>query len=190
MRRVLLPAGVLAVALLGCTRAPAGASSDASTSAFPETTASSPAADSASAPPDTVAPPLPTIPTTRVFPGAPSVTPLPPPGAHVAGNSCTPGRDSLACTNDGNEVLTCAGGQWRMLQACHGPGKCVGLGSSLECDTGAPQPGDSCAPATSQPHCRSAHEAIACVGGKWMVSPCAEGKLCSPGAGKGHAGCK
>jgi len=136
------------------------------------------------------APDVPPTPT-RVFPGAPSATPPPPPpGAHVPGNGCSPGRDSIACTPDGLEVLTCASGQWRMLQSCRGPGHCAGVGSALTCDTGMPQPGDSCVPATSDTRCRNAHEAIACQGGKWMVSPCGAGQLCTPGVGKGHAGCK
>ena len=113
---------------------------------------------------------------------------MPAPGAPVVGNSCSPGRDSITCAPDGLEVLTCASGQWRMLQPCRGPGRCVGTGSALVCDTGIPQPGDSCVQATAEPRCRNAHEAIACQGGKWMVSPCAQG--CGPGAGKDHAGCK
>jgi len=124
--------------------------------------------------------------------GVPSVTagsPLPA-GAHVVGNACSAGRDSIACTPDGLEVLTCASGQWRLLQSCRGPGHCAGAGSALTCDTGMPQPGDSCVPATSEPRCRNAHEAIACQGDKWMLSPCGAGQACTSGTGKGHAGCK
>jgi hypothetical protein len=180
MRRVLVPAGVLGIALLGCTREHATTSDDAS-----------PSASAFAEPVPDEAPSI--VPSTRVFPGGPPTTtasPQPPPGARVVGNSCSPGKDSIACTPDGLEVLTCASGQWRMLQSCRGPGHCAGAGSALTCDTGMPQPGDSCVPSTSETRCRNAHEAIACQGGKWMVSPCGAGTLCTPGAGKGHAGCK
>jgi hypothetical protein len=177
MRRALVPA-IVGLALLACTRVHAG-SDDA---APPDASA-----------PDAAPAALPDIiPSTRVFPGAPpaGTSPPLPPGVHVVGNGCSPGKDSIACTPDGLEVLTCASGQWRMLQTCRGPGHCTGVGSALTCDTGLPQPGDSCVPSSSEPRCRNAHEAIACQGGKWMVSPCGAGQLCTPGAGKGHAGCK
>jgi len=178
MRRVLV-AAVLGIALPACTR-------EHSTPA-----ASDDAATSASSPEETVPAAVPVVPSTRTFPGGPSPIPsAPAPGAHVVGNACSPGRDSIACTPDGLEVLTCASGQWRMLQSCRGPGHCGGVGSALTCDTGMPQPGDSCIPASSDTRCRSAHEAIACQSGKWMVSPCGAGQLCTPGVGKGHAGCK
>jgi hypothetical protein len=180
MRRVLVPAGVLGIALLGCTREHANPADDASASAPPAV--------------DTVPGEVPNIvPSTRVFPGGPpsaAASPPPAPGAHVVGNSCSPGKDSIACTPDALEVLTCASGQWRMLQTCRGPAHCAGVGSALTCDTGMPQPGDSCVPSASETRCRNAHQALACLGGKWMVSPCAAGTLCAPGGGKGQAGCK
>ena len=181
MLRVLAVMPVLGIALLACTR---------------DHVTSDDAASSASSTAEAVPAAVPAVPiaSTRVFPGAPPApsgsAPPPAPGARVAGNSCSPGQDSIACTPDGLEVLTCASGQWRMLQTCHGPGHCLGVGSALTCDTGMPQPGDPCAPATAEPKCRNAHEAIVCQGGNWMVSPCRAGALCTPGAGKGHAGCK
>ena len=184
LRPVLVMAAVLGIPPLACSR-PHAAPEEAAP------TASATAEDVPAAVPPPSAP-LP-IPSTRVFPGAPpgfGGPPKPEPGARVAGNNCTPGQDSIACTPDGLEALTCAGGQWRMLQSCHGPAHCAGIGSSLTCDTGMPQPGDPCARATAETRCRSAREAIVCQGGSWMVSPCRAGTLCTPGGGKGQAGCK
>jgi len=176
MRRVLVLAGVLGIALPACTR---------------ERATPDDAAPSGSSSPETLTE-VPSFPSGRVLPGSPSASarPAPAPGDKVVGNGCNPGRDSIACTPDGLDALTCASGQWRLLESCRGPGRCAGVGSALTCDTGTPQPGDSCVPATSQPRCRSAHQAIACQGGTWIVSPCAAGSMCSPGVGKGHAGCK
>jgi len=179
MGRLLAPAVALAMGLLGCTRPP-GSTGDAPP-------ASSASADLSAAVPDL--PPSAPPALTRVLPDSPAA-PRPAPGALVVGNGCSPGRDSIACTSDGLGVLTCASGQWRMLESCRGPGKCVGVGSALTCDTGSPQPGDACVPSKSETHCRSATEAISCVNGKWMVSPCGAGTLCSLGSAKGHAGCK
>jgi hypothetical protein len=192
MRGIHVLAGVVGVAALGatpaCTRDHATAN-DASSSA--------PAAESDPAEPVASTPAFvpPSIASTRVFLGGPAASApasptSPPAGAVVAGNACSPGRDSIACTADGIAVLTCASGQWRLLQSCKGPGRCAGVGSGLTCDTGMPEPGDPCVAATSEPRCRNSHEALACQGGAWMVTPCAQGHLCSPGGPKGHAGCK
>jgi hypothetical protein len=123
-------------------------------------------------------------------PSPPMAASSPSPGAGLLGGPCTPGRDSIACAADGVTVSTCAGGIWRLLELCRGPGHCRGIGSALTCDTGLPQPGDACVASTSDSQCRNAHEAIRCRGGRWMLSPCDPGKLCFRANGKGQAGCK
>ncbi|MGD0526551.1 MAG: hypothetical protein ABSE49_15490 [Polyangiaceae bacterium] len=188
MRRLHFAAGVTGVvvaALMACTRdrASSDAADAGSASSATSDTAAGAALDVPSVGPST--------PRARVFPDSPPPkAPPPAPGTPVVGNSCSPGRDSIACTADALTALTCAGGQWRMLEPCRGPGHCAGVGAALTCDTGLPQPGDACVPAKSEPQCRSANEAITCLGGKWLVSPCAAGTLCTPGGPRGHAGCK
>jgi hypothetical protein len=181
-------AGVLGMALMvctsGCTRDRAADAADAASSSDPSPATASTVSAALEVP--STAPPEPP---SRVLPDSPAST-RPAPGTAAIGNPCSPGRDSIACTADALAALTCAGGQWRMLEPCRGPGHCLGVGSALTCDTGLPQPGDACVPAKSEPHCRSANEAITCMGGKWMVSPCAAGTLCTPGGARGHAGCK
>src|SRR5271166_3106042 len=113
MRRVLV-AAALAVAFLACSR-DHGTVEDAAPSASSSSTPSSSA-------PEGVPSQVPTTAPTLVGSGAPPSTGVPPPPAgsgHAVGTGCSPGRDSIACTPDGLEVLTCASGQWRMLQACH-----------------------------------------------------------------------
>lgn len=186
-RRPGLPAAALALALpLGlstaCTRDRVASDDASPPGSTTETVASSPAPAASPA----------SAPTRLVLGGAapPTSAATPPPGVAVEGLACSPGKDSISCTADAKEVLTCAGGQWRKLESCRGSGRCTGVGSSLTCDTGTPQPGDSCAPATAQPVCRTAHEALVCQGTQWMVSPCAPGHICSPAVGKARAGCK
>jgi hypothetical protein len=188
MRRVTLPTCILAVLPMvvtgGCGRSSAG----------PE--------DAGPSLPAVEAPSLgPTVPATAVPPvvAIPGSVPAPvtattsfpaPLGAAVLGTPCSPGKDSIACTADGVAVVTCASGVWRTLELCRGPGRCRGVGSALSCDTGLPQPGDACIASTAESQCRSAHEAMTCRGGRWMVSPCDPGHLCFRANGKGHAGCK
>jgi hypothetical protein len=179
---------VLAVGAAACTRERAGSDDAAPPSPSSGAAASAPA----SAPPP--APAASSAPSSNHLvlggPAPPTSAATPPPGVPFEGNACSPGKDSIACTAGGGEVLTCAGGQWRMLESCSGPGRCVGKGSALTCDTGIPQPGDACVPGKAEPQCHTAHEALLCQGGKWMVSPCAAGHLCLAAAGKAPAGCK
>ena len=65
-----------------------------------------------------------------------------------------------------------------------------GVGSSLTCDTGTPQPGDSCAPATAQPVCRTAHEALVCQGAQWIGVPLRARPHLLARSRKGSRGCK
>jgi hypothetical protein len=188
MRRVIPPPGILVllfpVALLACGRS-SSVPGDALSSASDTPSASLPG------------PPAP-APSTAVGPGsvqspvlpAPMTGSSPPAGAAFLGSPCTPGKDSIACAADGVTAATCAGGTWRVLELCRGPGHCRGIGSALTCDTGLPQPGDACVASTSDSQCRNAHEAIRCRGGHWILSPCDPGKLCFRSNGRGQAGCK
>jgi hypothetical protein len=167
---------------LACT--PSSSSSPAGADASPSAAASSPPPVASSAVIATLSIP-------------PAVNPNGAPAASASGTvpaqgaPCSPGKDSIVCSPDQLSVLTCAGGVWRTLQACRGPARCKGMGSALTCDTGIPQPGDDCVPAKSEPQCRSAHESIACSGGKWIVSPCRAGTTCIPArGGTGTSGCK
>jgi hypothetical protein len=119
----------------------------------------------------------------------------------LANTPCNPGPDSLTCTPDGLEVLTCAGGTWRLLESCRGPGHCKGAGANIACDPGEPQPGDACVAVRAEPHCRDAHHVLACTAGRWTESACGPGETCGPprrrtdaagpaGETVGQVGCK
>jgi hypothetical protein len=101
--------------------------------------------------------------------------------APVAGRGCVAGRDSVACSPDGLEEISCAGGLWRTIQSCRGPGHCQGAASKLTCDPGEPQPGDACIVARSAPRCLGTDRLLACTDGRWLPSSCPAGRTCTPG---------
>jgi hypothetical protein len=122
---------------------------------------------------------------------APQATPVAPalPTLPTMGGTCSPGADSVACTADGVQEVTCASSVWRTLRACRGPAGCKGVGSSLRCDPGTPQIGDPCIPGATPAAC--AGSAIrSCQAGKWAESPCAAPATCRADAGGGQAACK
>jgi hypothetical protein len=98
----------------------------------------------------------------------------------IAGHGCSAGRDSVACSPDGLEEIACAGGVWRTIQSCRGPGHCQGAASKLTCDAGEPQPGDACIVARSAPRCLGPDRLLACTDGRWLPSACPAGRTCTP----------
>jgi len=142
--------------------------------------AASSASASASDAPADAAPEASATPTTHVSHAA---------GPPAAGNPCASGKDSPACSHDGFEELSCAGGAWRVLQTCRGAGGCKADSSGVHCDVGSPHAGDVCPP-TAVASCTNRNTVLACQNGKWVSSLCVPPATCQPTANHGTAGCK
>jgi hypothetical protein len=109
-------------------------------------------------------------------------------GPPAPGNACTLPKDTVACTPDGFEEVTCAGGVWKLLETCRGG--CKGEGPALKCDPGVPRPGDACVAASAVPRCADAHSVLQCQNGHWTASLCVPPSKCDPKGHNGQPGCK